>query len=67
MSQSSFLSSNDPRLHFGLGAATKAEIRVRWPNGDWQNIGGTAADQLITVKEGLGVVANAGWKRQSNK
>jgi hypothetical protein len=67
MSQSSFLSSNDPRLHFGLGAATKAEIRVRWPNGDWQNIGDTAADQLITVKEGLGVIANAGWKRQSNK
>jgi len=66
-SQSSFLSSNDPRLHFGLGAATKAEIRVRWPNGDWQNIGDTAADQLITVKEGLGVVANVGWKRQSNK
>jgi hypothetical protein len=66
-SQSSFLSSNDPRLHFGLGAATKAEIGVRWPNGGWQHIGDTAADQLITVKEGVGVVANVGWKRPSNK
>src|SRR5258708_37178745 len=67
MSQYSFLSSNDPRLHFGLGAATKAEIGVRWPNGDWQNIGDRAADQLITVKEGVGGVANVGWTRPSNK
>src|SRR5229473_8578582 len=29
-SQSSFLSCNDFRLHFGLGSAIKAEIRVRW-------------------------------------
>jgi hypothetical protein len=38
-SQSIFLSRKDFRLHFGLGAATKAEVRVRWPNGVWQAIG----------------------------
>src|SRR5436305_8841818 len=37
-SQSSFLSCNDPRLHFGLGSATSAEIKVRWPNGGWQSL-----------------------------
>ena len=62
LSQSSFLSSNDPRLHFGLGAAEKAELRVRWPKGDWQTIPDAAANQLITIKEGLGVVPSSGWK-----
>jgi enediyne biosynthesis protein E4 len=33
MSQSSFLSSNDPRLHFGLGVASTADIEVHWPSG----------------------------------
>ncbi len=33
MSQSSFLSVNDKRLHFGLGAETSATLDVRWPNG----------------------------------
>ncbi len=61
LSQSSFLSSNDPRLHFGLGAAKKAQVRVRWTNGSWQDIGEVAADQLVTVKEGEGVVASVGW------
>lgn len=29
----SYLSSNDPRLHFGLGAATTADVEVSWPSG----------------------------------
>ena len=33
LSQSSFYSSNDPRLHFGLGASKTADIEVHWPNG----------------------------------
>jgi hypothetical protein len=62
LSQSSFLSCNDFRLHFGLGAATKAEMRVRWPNGVWQTIGSVPTNQLLTIKEGQGIVPNAGWK-----
>ncbi|MGC2604079.1 MAG: CRTAC1 family protein, partial [Silvibacterium sp.] len=31
MSQTSYLSANDPRLHFGLGAEKTAEIEVHWP------------------------------------
>ena len=33
MSQSSFYSANDPRLHFGLGAADRVDLDIRWPNG----------------------------------
>jgi len=44
----SFLSSNDPRLHFGLGAATTGDIEVRWPSGLVEHIHGAAANQLLT-------------------
>ena len=33
MAQASFYSANDRRLHFGLGAATSADLTIRWPNG----------------------------------
>ena len=33
VSQSSFYSSNDPRLHFGLGAAATVNIEIFWPSG----------------------------------
>ena len=62
LSQSSFLSCNDSRLHFGLGPATKAEVRVRWPDGEWQSIGSVPINQLVTIKEGQGIIPNAGWK-----
>jgi len=62
MSQSSFLSCSDFRLHFGLGPATKAELDIRWPNGLWQKLPSVPANQLVTVKEGAGIVASVGWK-----
>lgn len=61
-SQSSFVSCNDFRLHFGLGSALTADIAVRWPNGQRQLLSGLQADQLYTVKEGTGIVPNRGWK-----
>jgi hypothetical protein len=56
LSQSSFLSSNDPRLHFGLGAATTADIEVHWPSGLVETMKSVAANQLVTWKEGSGQV-----------
>ena len=56
LSQSSFLSSNDPRLHFGLGAATTADVEVHWPSGLVESLKSVAANQLLTVKEGSGLV-----------
>jgi hypothetical protein len=54
-SGSSYLSSNDLRLHFGLGASTHVRsIEIRWPNGRTENFPGTDSDHFITVTEGLG-------------
>ena len=55
-SQSSFLSSNDPRLHFGLGKVTSADVDVYWPTGVKETFKGVAADQLLTIREGQGIV-----------
>ena len=52
MSQSSYVSSNDPRLHFGLGSTTSVDIEVRWPLGLTEVHKNVAVDQLITLHEG---------------
>ena len=56
-SQSSFLSCNDFRLHFGLDQAKSAEVKIRWPTGEWQTLTNVTPNQLITVKEGTGIVS----------
>ncbi|HXW93463.1 MAG TPA: CRTAC1 family protein [Terriglobales bacterium] len=56
LSQSSFYSCNDPRLHFGLGPNTSADIDVYWPNGLRETFKGIAANQLLTLREGAGIV-----------
>ena len=49
---SSFGSSEDPRLHFGLGAAGRVEsVEVRWPHGGVQTLGPLAADHLYEITE----------------
>ena len=62
-SQSSFLSCNDRRLHFGLGTNIKVDIEIRWPNGISQVLPNISADQLLTVKEDTGIVPTVGWSR----
>jgi hypothetical protein len=56
MSQSSYLSSNDPRLHFGLGSERNADIEIRWPLGGVETLKAVSANQLVTIREGLGQV-----------
>lgn len=56
MSQASYVSSNDPRLHFGLGAETSADIEVRWPSGLVEKYPALAANRLVTIREGQGIV-----------
>jgi hypothetical protein len=63
LSQSSYYSCNDPRLHFGLGSNTFVDIEVRWPNGLSETFKHIAANQLITLREGAGVVPNRGWAK----
>lgn len=48
----SYLSSNDIRAHFGLGAAkTITRMTVRWPSGKVQTLTNVAANQILTVDE----------------
>jgi len=55
-SGSSFNSSNDLRLHFGLGAVPEIlSIEVRWPNGGKETFNPPASlDRLLDLTEGTG-------------
>ncbi len=53
-SQSSFYSANDSRLHFGLGAATQADLEIRWPNGNQERLESVPSNRLVVVREGTG-------------
>ncbi|MGO9097175.1 MAG: CRTAC1 family protein [Bryobacteraceae bacterium] len=56
LAQSSYMSVSDRRLHFGLGAAESADLEIRWPNGNVESINKVAANRLVVVKEGAGIV-----------
>ncbi len=60
VSQSSFYSSNDPRLHFGLGASKIADVEVHWPNGLVEQFPGIKANQWLKLREGSGARSRAG-------
>jgi hypothetical protein len=49
---SGYLSQDDPRLHFGLGSATKVDsVTVTWPAGNRQTITNPAIDRILTIEE----------------
>ena len=51
-----YLSSNDPRLHFGLGAeAVMTEVDIRWPSGKVEALSNIPADFIYTIVEGKGI------------
>jgi hypothetical protein len=56
LAQSSFYSVNDFRLHFGLGKSESADIEIRWPTGKKETATKIPANQIVTIKEGKGVV-----------
>ncbi|HKD09912.1 MAG TPA: CRTAC1 family protein [Bryobacteraceae bacterium] len=56
LSQASYYSSNDPRLHFGLGAAATADLDIRWPNGGHESVKAVPAGHLAVIKEGSGLM-----------
>jgi hypothetical protein len=46
-------------LHFGLGGRGKAElIEIRWPSGLVETLKNIEADQVLTVKEGAGLISH---------
>jgi hypothetical protein len=56
LSSGSYISSNDRRLHFGLGDATDAgTAEIHWPSGAKETVKIPAVDRIYTVTEGQGI------------
>ncbi len=56
LSGGSYLSSNDLRVHFGLGDADDAgTAEIHWPSGSVEKLKLPAVDRIFTVEEGKGV------------
>jgi hypothetical protein len=54
VSQSSYYSHDDARVHFGLGGSKTAEsIVIRWPAGTVQSLTDIAGDRIVKVREPL--------------
>jgi hypothetical protein len=55
LSGGSYLSTNDPRAHFGLGRAAKvAALEVHWPDGKVEHFSAPEVDRILTITEGTG-------------
>jgi hypothetical protein len=52
VSQSSFYSQSDLRLHFGLGSSTSADVEIYWPSGLKETYRGVKSNQILFLKEG---------------
>ena len=54
----SYLASNDPAVHFGLGAVANVDaIEVLWPDGAKESFPGGPADRLVELRKGQGRAA----------
>jgi enediyne biosynthesis protein E4 len=62
LAQSSYLSVDDRRLHFGLGKAGSVDLEVRWPSGQRQSFPKVAADRLVTINEASGIVSSQAFE-----
>lgn len=52
---SSYLSSKDPRIHWGLGPCDKLDsLTIRWPSGRERILRDVAIDQILTIEESAG-------------
>jgi enediyne biosynthesis protein E4 len=56
LAQSSYLSVNDRRLHFGLGQETIVSLEVHWPTGKVEAFANVSVDKLVVIREGSGTV-----------
>jgi len=53
----SYMSASDPRIHFGLGKRSKVDsLVITWPSGQVDKLTNLPTDQIIAVKEGVGIV-----------
>jgi hypothetical protein len=53
----SYQSAQDPRLHFGLGPHSNVDaVEILWPSGRATRLTSLRSDQIIAIKEGVGIV-----------
>ncbi|MGB7546327.1 MAG: CRTAC1 family protein [Terracidiphilus sp.] len=65
---SGYLSSSDPRVHFGLGNSAVADsIEIRWPSGIVQKLTNMKGDRQIQVDEPTGSSSPPGGSGPSNR
>jgi hypothetical protein len=65
-SGSSYNSSSDMRVHFGLGSTTKVDsVQIRWPSGLLERFDNLPADSIQTLKEGSGTARPSEAKKPS--
>jgi hypothetical protein len=63
-SGSSYLGQSDMRLHVGLGAASTVDrLEIRWPSGKTEVLHTVPANQVLTIREGGGIVARTAFPR----
>ena len=56
LSGGSYISSNDMRVHFGLGDADKVDqLEIHWPSGNVENLKLPAVDRIYDITEGKGI------------
>lgn len=49
----SYLSSSDPRIHFGLGDTTRLDsVLIEWPDGWRDTLSNVVADRTVVVQQG---------------
>ncbi|MBV8671942.1 MAG: CRTAC1 family protein [Acidobacteriaceae bacterium] len=58
LSGGSYISSNDQRVHFGIGdSATVDALEIHWPSGVIQKLKLPSVDRIFTIEEGKGITA----------
>ncbi|HTD53221.1 MAG TPA: CRTAC1 family protein [Thermoanaerobaculia bacterium] len=50
----SYLSSSDPRVHFGIGTSSVRRVLIRWPSGILQEVRDIHPGQYQTIEEAAG-------------
>jgi hypothetical protein len=68
LSQSSYYSHDDLRVHFGLGEAQQADqVDITWPGGQTQTLKNVEGGRVVTIKEGSAVAVGILYPRRFDR
>jgi len=51
-----YVSQGDFSVHFGIGGETKADLKIRWPDGSTESFSNLPAGHWVTLRQGAGIV-----------